>query len=317
MTTLQSHYALAMMQTGRSTAFMVKLQSKNIKHIRSCLSSLASVLNNSLCKQHQHLLTPEAVSREVACLVHSEEYVDKFFNGHTTSQEQRVTGIPWSPGLVSRVRYETGGTVLAARAALQRGLACSTAGGTHHAFPGHGSGYCFLNDLAVAARLLGAGDNPRRVLIVDLDVHQGDGTAAIFAGDERVFTFSVHCEKNFPLRKQRSDLDVGLDMHTADVAYMAALRNHMAALLDLFRPDLVLYDAGVDPHVNDVLGKLDLSDQGLFDRDYFVMSETVRRGIPCATVIGGGYSRDLSELARRHTIVHRAATRVYQERLGS
>ncbi|XP_043240299.1 ethanolamine kinase 1-like isoform X1 [Amphibalanus amphitrite] len=129
------------------------------------------------CKQ---LLTPEAVSREVACLVHSEEYVDKFFNGHTTSQEQRVTGIPWSPGLVSRVRYETGGTVQAARAALQRGLACSTAGGTHHAFPGHGSGYCFLNDLAVAARLLGAGDDPRRVLIVDLDVHQEPETMRSF-----------------------------------------------------------------------------------------------------------------------------------------
>ncbi|XP_037086537.1 uncharacterized protein SYNPCC7002_A1628-like [Pollicipes pollicipes] len=273
------------------------------------------LVQDGLLNRSKQLMHPELISRDEVCQVHTEEYVDKFFGGYTTDQEQKATGFPWSPGLVSRVRYETGGTVLAAEVALERGLACSTAGGTHHAFAERGSGYCLVNDLAVAARRV-TQRTGRRVLVVDLDVHQGDGTAAIFAGDENVFTFSMHCEKNFPLRKQRSDLDVGLDVDLGDAAYMTTLREHLAALLDLFRPGLVLYDAGVDPHVRDVLGRLALTDQGLFDRDYHVLSEVVRRGIPCATVIGGGYSRDLAELARRHTIIHRAATAVYRGRLG-
>ncbi|KAG8001880.1 Histone deacetylase 11 [Nibea albiflora] len=256
---------------------------------------------------------PEIASKDLLSCVHTEEYLDNFINGNVNEREQRRTGFSWSEGLVRRCRYETGekktkavmlwkdhaahvahlvsscwtgGTVLAAQVALQRGLACSTAGGTHHAFPSFGSGFCLLNDLAVAAKCL-ISSPKRKVLIVDLDVHQGDGTAFIFKEEPCVFTFSVHCGKNFPL-----------------------LEAHLPWLLETFRPDLVLYDAGVDPHCEDELGKLRLSDRGLFQRDLYVMKSVVSRGVPVAAVIGGGYSRDIDKLALRHSILHRAAARV-------
>uniref|UniRef100_A0A674PET6 Histone deacetylase 12 n=1 Tax=Takifugu rubripes TaxID=31033 RepID=A0A674PET6_TAKRU len=206
---------------------------------------------------------PEIASSDLLSCVHTEEYLNNFMNGRINDE-----------GIVTRCRYETGevknlliilqpyeplipsplftgGTLLAAELALQRGLACSTAGGTHHAFPGFGSGFCLLNDLAVAAKYVSA-SLKRKVLIVDLDVHQGDGTAFIFKEEPRVFTFSVHCGKNFPLRKQQSDLDISV----------TSVEDHLPWLLDTFRPDLVLYDAGVDPHREDELGKLCLTDQG-------------------------------------------------------
>lgn len=167
----------------------------------------------------QQILAPNPISVEEAESVHTPVYVDKFFTGKTTAEEQRVTGFVWSSGLASRVRLETGGTVLAARVALERGLACSTAGGTHHAFPAHGSGFCLINDLAVAARL-----SAGRVLVVDLDVHQGDGTAAIFRDDPSVFTLSLHAEKNFPFRKELSDLDVPLPNGMGDAEYLQILQ---------------------------------------------------------------------------------------------
>ncbi|XP_056905370.1 uncharacterized protein SYNPCC7002_A1628 [Takifugu flavidus] len=256
---------------------------------------------------------PEIASSDLLSCVHTEEYLNNFMNGRINEQEQRRTGFPWSEGIVTRCRYETGGTLLAAELALQRGLACSTAGGTHHAFPGFGSGFCLLNDLAVAAKYVSA-SLKRKVLIVDLDVHQGDGTAFIFKEEPRVFTFSVHCGKNFPLRKQQSDLDISVDDGLEDKDYLATVEDHLPWLLDTFRPDLVLYDAGVDPHREDELGKLCLTDQGLYQRDLYVMQTVVGKGVPVATVIGGGYSRDIDKLAIRHSIVHRAATQVWKER---
>ncbi|TWW76952.1 Histone deacetylase 11 [Takifugu flavidus] len=257
----------------------------------------------------QQVWVPEIASSDLLSCVHTEEYLNNFMNGRINEQEQRRTGFPWSEGIVTRCRYETGGTLLAAELALQRGLACSTAGGTHHAFPGFGSGFCLLNDLAVAAKYVSA-SLKRKVLIVDLDVHQGDGTAFIFKEEPRVFTFSVHCGKNFPLRKQQSDLDISVDDGLEDKDYLATVEDHLPWLLDTFRPDLVLYDAGVDPHREDELGKLCLTDQGLYQRDLYVMQTVVGKGVPVATVIGGGYSRDIDKLAIRHSIVHRAATQV-------
>ncbi|XP_031719676.1 uncharacterized protein hdac12 isoform X4 [Anarrhichthys ocellatus] len=254
---------------------------------------------------------PEIASKDLLSCVHTEDYLNNFMSGKTNEQEQRRTGFPWSEGIVRRCRYETGGTVLAAEVALQRGLACSTAGGTHHAFPSYGSGFCLLNDLAVAAKyLMGSSSPKRKVLIVDLDVHQGDGTAFIFKEEPCVFTFSVHCGKNFPLRKQQSDLDVSVEDGLGDEEYLSTVEAHLPRLLETFRPDLVLYDAGVDPHGEDELGRLRLTDQGLYQRDLYVMKTVVSRGVPLAAVIGGGYSRDIDKLAVRHSIVHRAATRV-------
>ncbi|CAL8363370.1 unnamed protein product [Merluccius merluccius] len=279
----------------------------------------------------QQVWTPELVSEDVLRGVHTAEYIHSFLSGTVEEEAQRRTGFPWSPGLVRRCRYETGGTLLAAEVALQRGLACSTAGGTHHAYPDRGSGYCLLNDLAVTAQHLRSSSSPlsssssssspsgRKVLIVDLDVHQGDGTAFIFKDEPGVFTFSVHSQKNFPLRKQRSDLDVGLPDATEDGRYLSTgklaflIEAHLPGLLDSFRPDLVLYDAGVDPHQDDELGRLRLTDRGLYQRDLYVMKTVVARGVPIATVVGGGYARDVDKLAVRHSIVHRAATQVWKE----
>nr|XP_057937012.1 LOW QUALITY PROTEIN: uncharacterized protein SYNPCC7002_A1628-like [Doryrhamphus excisus] len=257
--------------------------------------------------------TPEVASIEMLRGVHTDDYLDKFINGKVSESDQRRTGFPWSEGIVKRCRYETGGTVLAAQLALQRGLACSTAGGTHHAFPSYGSGFCLLNDLAVAARHLNNQSCKRKVLIVDLDVHQGDGTAFIFQDEPLVFTFSVHCGKNFPLRKQHSDLDVSVEDGLEDKEYLATVEAYLPWVLESFRPDLVLYDAGVDPHCEDELGRLRLTDRGIYERDRYVMKTALSRGIPVAAVIGGGYSRDIDKLALRHSIVHRAATQIWRE----
>lgn len=246
-------------------------------------------------------------------LVHHPAYVQAYCGGTLNARSQRRIGLPWSPNLVRRTCTAVGGTLLAAKLALQHGLACNTAGGTHHAFPDYGAGFCIFNDLAIAARVLQHQGLVKRVLIVDLDVHQGDGTAFIFRADPTVFTFSMHCAENFPSRKQASDLDLPLPAGTADKAYLKILQQHLPDLLSQVRPDLVLYDAGVDPHWQDRLGKLALTDAGLFQRDRYVLSTCLGAGVPTASVIGGGYGSDLNSLIARHALLHRAATEVYQQ----
>jgi acetoin utilization deacetylase AcuC-like enzyme len=246
-------------------------------------------------------------------LVHTAPYVQSYRDGSIDPKAMRRIGLPWSPQLVQRTHIALGGTTLAARLALEFGLAGNAAGGTHHAFPAYGSGFCIFNDLAMAAKVLQQEGLVRRVLIVDLDVHQGDGTAAIFQNDPNVFTFSMHCGINFPNTKQRSDLDVPLPEGMEDQEYLQTLAQHLPNLLATFRPDLVLYDAGVDPHISDRLGKLALTDQGLFCRDMQVLSTCVGAGYPVAYVIGGGYAADLDSLVYRHSLVFRAANEVYQQ----
>ncbi|MFQ3615055.1 MAG: histone deacetylase, partial [Cyanobacteriota bacterium] len=245
--------------------------------------------------------------------VHTSEYVSAYCEGSLEPKVQRRIGLPWSPELVRRTCRAVGGTVLTAQLALRYGLACNTAGGTHHAFPSYGSGFCIFNDLAIAAQVLLQQGLVKRLLIVDLDVHQGDGTAWIFQSEARVFTFSMHCEANFPGTKQVSDLDVPLPVGMEDEAYLQTLAAHLPDLLTQVRPDLVLYDAGVDPHREDVLGKLALSDQGLFRREMQVLETCLKQGYPVACVIGGGYSKDLSSLVYRHSLLHRAASEVYRQ----
>ncbi|WP_218082464.1 histone deacetylase family protein [Anthocerotibacter panamensis] len=255
---------------------------------------------------------PQAPAPEVLALVHEASYVTSFCTGTQSPQQLRRIGLPWSPALVQRTCTAVGGTILTARLALAHGLACNTAGGTHHAFPDFGAGFCIFNDLAVTARLLCAEGLVQRVLIVDLDVHQGDGTAFIFQEDARVFTFSMHCAANFPLHKQASDLDVPLPVGMTDKEYLKTLNQHLPRLLREFQPDLVLYDAGVDPHNADRLGKLALTNWGLYERDLDVLSTCVARGVPVAAVIGGGYGDSLPDLVARHALLHRAASEVYQ-----
>ena len=256
---------------------------------------------------------PQPATEAQLALAHDPAYIRAYLNGTLDARAMRRIGFPWSERLVRRTLIALGSTVLAAELALTHGLACSTAGGTHHAFRNCGAGYCIFNDLAVAARWVKEQGLARRVLIVDLDVHQGDGTASILQDDPDLATFSMHCEANFPFHKEQSDYDVALPVGMEDDDYLAVLAQWLPELLTQVRPELVLYDAGVDPHRDDALGKLALSDQGLFRRDRFVFEQCLRRGIPVAAVIGGGYSSDIDALGRRHTIVHRAAGETWKQ----
>ena len=206
-----------------------------------------------------------------------------------------------------RARLATGGTVAAARAALDHGIAGNLAGGSHHARRMHGAGFCTFNDAAVTAKLLTASGEAPHVLIFDLDVHQGDGTAEICAGDSAIFTVSMHSAKNYPVRKVASSIDVALPDHTGDDAYLAALDDLLPRSLAAFSPDLVIYNAGVDPHADDRLGRLSLTDDGLRRRERAVFSFFRERAIPVAFVIGGGYSHDVEALSRRHLMTFQEA----------
>jgi len=245
--------------------------------------------------------------------VHIPEYVQAYCTGTLDEPAQRRIGLPWSPNLVKRTCTAVGGTILTAKLALSQGLACNTAGGTHHAFPSYGSGFCIFNDLAIAARLLLSQNRVQRLLIFDLDVHQGDGTAWIFRDEPRVFTFSMHCAVNFPRQKQMSDLDVPLAEGLGDADYLSKVQTYLPMVLSQVKPDLVLYDAGADVHGGDRLGKLALTNTGLYERDRYVLETCVAAGYPVACVIGGGYDKDMAALVYRHSLLHRAAAQVYRQ----
>lgn len=242
--------------------------------------------------------------------VHEPGYLADLQHGRLAAKAQRRIGFDCTPALFERCRLEAGGTLLAVDLALAQGLACNAAGGTHHAHAGFGSGYCLLNDLAVATRYAQDAHGCQRILIFDLDVHQGDGTAALLNADPQVRTVSIHCAENFPARKRRSDLDWALPRGTGDRDYLAVVDQLLPWLLETLQPDLVLYDAGVDVHAHDRLGYLSLSDAGIFARDQRVLAACWARRIPVAAVIGGGYDRDLDRLARRHALLFEAAAAV-------
>ena len=243
---------------------------------------------------------PDPCPREWLEAVHDPAYVEQVFTQTVPPDKERRIGFPVTAHIAQRVAHTNGGTWLAARLAMRHGYAANSAAGSHHALHHTGAGYCVFNDLAVTANRLIAEGDARRVLIVDCDVHQGDGTASLMAGREDVFTLSLHAEKNFPARKARSTLDVALPDGTGDADYLSALESHLPAALDAFQPDIVLYQAGVDPHAEDRLGRLALSDAGLEARDVFVVSEARRRGLPVASALGGGYGADPRTVATRH-----------------
>ncbi|MFM9058866.1 MAG: histone deacetylase [Planctomycetaceae bacterium] len=245
-------------------------------------------------------IEPHAATDDELLRVHDRAYVGRVLAGTLAPAEIRRLGFPWSPELVARSLRSTGAAVDAAAAALADGAAASLAGGTHHAGSDFGEGYCVFNDTAVAAREMQARGTVRRVLVVDCDVHQGNGTAEIFAGDDSVFTLSLHGARNFPLRKHPGSLDVGLEDGTDDAAYLAALAPALAAGFDRGRPDLVMYIAGADPYVGDRLGRLALTKAGLLARDHLVLDACRRRGAPVAIVCGGGYAADLEAVVDIH-----------------
>lgn len=243
---------------------------------------------------------PDPMPREWLEAVHDPGYVDEVFRAEVPRHKERRIGFPVTPAIAARVRHTNGGTWLAAQLARTHGYAANSAAGSHHALHDTGAGYCVFNDLAVTANRLIAERHAARVLIVDCDVHQGDGTASLTAGRGDIFTLSLHAEKNFPVRKARSSRDVGLADGTDDDGYMAALTRHLPEVIDDFAPDFVLYQAGVDPHVDDKLGRLALTDAGLAARDRFVVGEARSRGLPIASALGGGYGDDPRAVAARH-----------------
>ena len=246
------------------------------------------------------LRIPAAATDEELGRAHDPEYVSRVGEGRLTPTEIRRIGFPWSPEMAERCRRSAGATIETSRSALEQGIAVSLSGGTHHAFRDRGEGYCVFNDAAVAARAMQAEGRARRVLVVDADVPQGNGTAAILSSDPSVFTLSIHGEKNFPFRKESSDLDVPLPDGTADEPYLAALEEALARCLTLFEPDLAVYLAGADPYVHDRLGRLSVSMQGLARRDRIVLGTLGSLGIPVAVTMAGGYARDMRDTVEIH-----------------
>ncbi|TIN91225.1 MAG: histone deacetylase [Mesorhizobium sp.] len=241
-------------------------------------------------------------------LAHAADYVDQVIGCFVPEKIEREIGFPIGPRVSRRAQLATGGTILAARLALRHGIACNTAGGSHHARRAQGAGFCTFNDVAVAALMLLAEGAAHNVLVVDLDVHQGDGTADILGDEPRAFTFSMHGERNYPVRKIASDLDVALPDGTGDARYLERLAAILPELSAMRHWDIVFYNAGVDVHAQDRLGRLALSDNGLRSRDEMVIGHFRADGIPVCGVIGGGYSTDVPALAARHAILFEVAS---------
>ena len=258
------------------------------------------------------LRIPQPASREQLELVHTPAYVSSVFEGTLTEKEVRRMGLPWSLELVERARRSVGSTIAVCRAAFNEGIAASLGGGTHHAYPDHGEGYCIFNDVAVAARVMLAEDRAQRIAILDCDVHQGNGTAAIFAGDANVFTFSIHGAKNFPFHKETGSLDIALPDATGDEVYLQALQD---GLDQVFLPgpfDLAIYLAGADPFQGDRLGRMALSKAGLARRDELVFERCRQVKLPMAVTMSGGYAKEIEDIVDIHCETIRQAQALWQ-----
>ena len=258
-----------------------------------------------------NLFTPAVCSDEVLLWTHDREYVQKLHQQTLSAREQRHIGFPQSPALTHRELVITQGTIDCCHYALQHGVALNVAGGTHHAFAARGEGFCLLNDFAVAANYLLKKELAKQILIVDLDVHQGNGTASLFEHEPRVFTFSMHGAHNYPFHKEKSDLDIALHDGTEDGLYLSLLQNNLQLLLDRLQPDFVFYLSGVDILSTDKFGKLQITMAGCKQRDAIVFSSVKQRGIPCVVAMGGGYSPDIKTIVEAHCNTFRVAKDVY------
>ena len=247
-----------------------------------------------------HLSVPHAATDEELMRAHTPEYLRRVVCGELTPQEVRRIGLPWSPQLVERARRSCGATIEAGRAALDDGLAVNLAGGTHHAFADHGEGYCVFNDIAVAARAMQAEHRARRIVVIDCDAHQGNGTAAIFAHDPDVFTFSIHGAKNFPFHKEHSDLDIALQDRADDTVYLDALEKGLRWSLESIEAELAIYVAGADPYLDDTFGRLAMSKRGLAERDRLVLDYCRAAGLPVVVTMAGGYARNVNDTVDIH-----------------
>jgi len=260
----------------------------------------------------QNLVAPKRCLEETVLLTHTASYLQQLLCQTLTERQQRVIGFTQSQELTERELIIMQGTIDCALAALQTGVALNVAGGTHHAFADHGEGFCLLNDMAIASNYLLVQGLVKQILIVDLDVHQGNGTAKLFEDEPRVFTFSMHGATNYPFKKERSDLDIGLPNGLTNEAYLDLLYQHLPQLLETVKPDFVFYLAGVDILETDKFGKLGISMQGCKERDRFVFSQLKSRTIPCAVALGGGYSADVNVIVEAHCQTFRLAKDIFE-----
>lgn len=258
-----------------------------------------------------NLFSPNSIERDVLLLTHQPEYLDKLENLSLTKHEERRTGFPLSEQLVQREKVILQGTIDCCTFALDYGVAMNVAGGTHHAYASHGEGFCLLNDIAVSSNWLLYNNKVKRILVVDLDVHQGNGTAVLMQQNEKVFTLSFHGANNYPMHKERSTLDIPLPDGTTDGEYLARLEAILPRLIDEFKPDFVHFQSGVDVLATDKLGRLSLTLEGCFQRDAFVLNTMKQHGIPVVCTMGGGYSEDLEQIVEAHANTFRLAQEVF------
>jgi acetoin utilization deacetylase AcuC-like enzyme len=259
----------------------------------------------------RNIFSPKKLDEQALFGIHDKDYWEKLRTGKLTKDEIRKTGFPYSKQLVTRELVILQGTIDCARYAREFGVALNVAGGTHHAFRDRGEGFCLLNDIAVASDYLLKNNLATQILVVDLDVHQGNGTASIFHGNDSVFTFSMHGGKNYPLKKEQSDLDIPLPDGIDDNAYLMLLNKHLPRLMDEVQPDFIFYQSGVDVLATDKLGRLGLSQQGCKRRDRFVLELCYKNHIPVAVSMGGGYSEKLSDIVEAHANTFRMASEIY------
>jgi len=262
------------------------------------------------------IVEPSPAPLEDVLLVHTTDYISRLCSGNLTTKETRRLGLPWSESLVQRSFYAVGGTLAATRASLAEGYSSNLAGGTHHSFSDRGEGFCVLNDVAVAIRAMRARKLVQRAAIVDCDVHQGNGTATIFAGDTDTFTFSIHGANNYPLFKAQSTLDVELADGTSDTEYLDTLAKHLPAVFAA-DPEIVFYLAGADPYKGDKLGRLALSIDGLRERDAYVLRECYAHEVPIVTVMSGGYGKDINDTIEIHCNTIRMVKEIFERRVAT
>ena len=258
-----------------------------------------------------NIFSPAPCADEIILLTHDKVYLDKLHDQTLSAREQRHIGFPQSPELTLRERVITQGTIDCCTYALENGVAMNVAGGTHHAFADRGEGFCLLNDFAVAANYLLHKNMVAKILIIDLDVHQGNGTAKLFENQKRVFTFSMHGRHNYPFHKENSDLDIGLEDGTKDEEYLSSLKFHLPELIKKTNPQFAFYLSGVDILATDKFGKLKISPEGCKQRDEFVFSQLKKQSIPCVVAMGGGYSADIKIIVEAHCNTFRSAKKIF------
>ena len=284
---------------------------KNHKFTATKFSDLYNELKKTDIYHNAKILKPTKANVEDLSICHDLDYVLKIKNGNLSDKEIRRLGFNWSETLSNRSFLAVNGTLLTCKEAIKNGIANHLAGGTHHSHKDFGSGYCVFNDICYASLHLLKEKLVKKILIFDTDVHQGDGTASILQNNSDIFTCSIHCKNNFPFRKSKSDLDVELNDNLNDHEYLIILKKTLDQCLKVFKPELVIFDTGVDIHELDELGNLNITTNGLLERDIIVLNYFKNKAIPVATVIGGGYSKNRFELARRHSLIFKASSIVF------